>query len=234
MPAGNNTMSNNEVAGSRSTNNRTERRYLTAKNGFLRCKSSLKEGCSSFGTVIDLSTTGMRLICEGRFEVGQTIFTELMTDRSHGRFKAFVRRVTPWADGQSVLGCSLNDSIPESVLRDLAKLGVVSRRSHDRLSACHSAKLSWPLHYQEIPVMLQDYSTGGISIISSVSIPKDVPLRIRLDLGDQDGPVVLAKSIWSHESDDICLVGAEFTCRDSSAEVARAFSLDDAFDDVCS
>ena len=127
-------MSNKEPVCSKSICVRKERRFKASEENPLHCETALDEGEVRLGTVVDLSSNGIRLLCDGRFEVGQSMCTELTTDRSHGHYYGVIRRVEPWVDGQSILGCSLNDQIPDSVLQDLSNEGVVNRRTDERIS----------------------------------------------------------------------------------------------------
>jgi len=214
-------MSNEELVSSQSICARKERRYKASENNLLSCETALDEGDVRRGTVVDLSSSGIRLLCGGRFEVGQAMSTELTTDRSYGVYRGVIRRVEPWVDGQSILGCSLNDPIPDAVLEDLSSDGVVNRRSDDRITLNKKAKVSWPLHQGEVDVELQDYSSGGMKLVSSFPIPDDVRLRIRIDLDDDSELVVDAKSVWQKKAEDGCVAGVTYTHRDTHDKVAR-------------
>jgi hypothetical protein len=217
-------MSDQELTGDQMNCKRRESRYKTNEEGALKCETTVAQDPLRRGTVIDLSTSGIRLLCEGQFEVGQEIFAELATDRSHGIYRGVVRRIEPWVGGQSVLGCSLREPIPESVLQALANEDIVNRRSGDRRGLDESAKVSWPLEQGEFDVELKDFSDGGMKIESSVPIPDNVRLRFRMDI-DGEEIVVEAKSMWKQEADDVCVAGVAFTHRDAPGKIAQVFAL---------
>ena len=192
-------MSTVELIRDRSICNRRERRYKTNNEKLLRCETAVEEGGLRLGYVLDLSSTGIRLICQGQFEVGQTIHTLLHTDRPQGLYKGTVRRVEPWVNGKSVLGCSLCNRIPNSVLEELAADGVVNRRSDDRHGLDWNATVSWQLNPGEVDVRLKDYSYGGMRVESPIALPDDAHLRIRIELVD-DELVLEGKSVWQQPS----------------------------------
>ncbi|GAF72127.1 unnamed protein product, partial [marine sediment metagenome] len=215
-------MNSQELVDDQAIYDRKEPRFKTCDDGLLRCETAVVDVEGLWpGTVVDLSKTGIRLLCAGRFEVGQSILTELRTDRSHGIYRGVVQRVEPWVNGQSILGCSLTDSIPESVLQDLAKQGAVNRRADGRMTLTHKATVNWPLNPEEIEVELQDYSTGGMKLLTSTTIPDDVRLRIRILLGQQDEVVVEGRLIWKRESSHGCVAGVAFTERDAAQQEGR-------------
>ena len=96
---------------------RKEPRFKTCEGKSLLCAGlSDSEDDSRQGTIVDISTSGLRVLCEGQFEVGQEFTTELLTDRTHGTYRGIIRRVVPWVGGELVLGCQLLDPIPADVL----------------------------------------------------------------------------------------------------------------------
>lgn len=207
-------MSDQQPAGKRTVDTRKEPRFKTGQGEkALHCETTLSMCGLRHGTVIDISKSGIRLLCEGNFEVGQPIFTELTTDRSHGIYRGVIRRVEPWNNGQSILGCSLDDEIADEVLEELATDGVVNRRAEDRMKIEEKAKLSWQLnHGEEVEVDVKDYSPGGMRITSTVDIPNNVRLRVRFDPDDEDDQVILeAQAIWLAEEGDDIEAGVQFT-----------------------
>ncbi len=190
---------------------RKERRFKTRDPDALRCDTSVNEEDPRPGTVIDISSRGLRFLCSGQFKVGQSFSTELKTDRSHGTFRGEIRRVQPWTGGKTVLGCQLIDRIPEEVLQNLAREGVVNRRSDERVEWNQPAKMSWELQQGEINVEIKDCSTGGLKIRSPKPIPDDLLVRIRVDMGDDDPLVIDARPVWQVQQDDHCVAGLAFT-----------------------
>jgi hypothetical protein len=215
-------MSNDELDSTGSFEQRQEQRFKVGKGSLPACGTEANGGKTRRGTVVDLSCSGIRLLCAGTFGIGQTISTELTTDRSHGVYKGVIRRVEPWVDGQSLLGCKLDDQIPESVLEGLSSEGAVNRRSEDRINMNHKATVRWPLQQGEVDVEVQDYSTGGMRISSSLPIPDDVRMLVRIDLADNDQLVIDVKTVWQHDSDDGCVAGVTYTHQETHDAVARA------------
>lgn len=174
--------------------------------------------------MVDLSTSGIRLLCRGDFEIGQTIAFELTTDRSHGIYRGVIRRAEPWVDGQTILGCKLDQPIPDSVLENLSSEGVLDRRNDDRVRLKQKATVRWPLHQGEVDVEVQDYSTGGMKIVSQAPIPDDVRLRVRIDVEDSEQLVIDVKSVWQDDSEEGHVAGVTYTHQESYIAIFRAFA----------
>lgn len=215
-------MSDQQPTGKRTVDTRKEPRFKTGGGEKqLHCETTLSVCGLRRGTVVDISKTGIRLLCEGNFETGQPIFTELTTDRSHGIYQGLIRRVEPWSNGLSILGCSLDDPIPDDVLEELAHDGVVNRRAEDRMKIEEKAKLSWQLQDGEVEVEVKDYSPGGMRIASSVEIPENVQLRVRFDCNNEDDDVIVeAKAIWYSTHGDDLEAGVQFTDAESPHKVS--------------
>ncbi len=216
-------MSHPQPSGKRTVDTRKEPRFKTGEGEKkLHCETTLSACGLLRGTVVDISKSGIRLLCEGTFEVGEPIFTELTTDRSHGIYQGRIRRVEPWSNGLTILGCSLDDPIPDDVLEELASQGVVNRRAEDRMKIDEKAKLSWPLSEgSEVDVEVKDYSPGGMRIASTVDIPSNVRLRVRFDRDDDaDQVIVEAKSIWFANQGDNVETGVQFTQPESPRKLA--------------
>lgn len=204
---------------------RKERRFKTCPGQVLECATVVNEQDVNAGTVIDISPSGLRLLCEGRFQVDQTFSTELKTDRSHGTYRGVIRRVEPWVGGQSILGCQLIDKIPNEVLGTLAMDGIVNRRRDHRVPWNEPAKMSWELHSGEIDIEIHDCSVGGLKISTSYGrIPDDVCLRIRVD-GPDDLPMIIdARTVWQVEEKNRVFAGLAFTTREVPDVVAHVLA----------
>lgn len=213
-------MSTVELIGDRSICSRRERRYKTSNEKLLRCETAVEGNEMRLGHVVDVSSMGIRLLCDGLFQAGQTIHTQLLTDRSHGIYRGTVRRVEPWVDGQAILGCSLEDTIPESILDELAAEGIVNRRSDDRYTVDRKAAVSWQLNTGEVEVEIKDFSCGGLRVESSRPIPAETALRIRIELSDEE-LLLDGKSVWQRESTDKHTAGISFTHPDAPARISK-------------
>jgi len=217
-----------------STNQRKQRRFKTNEAQVLRCTvdvgehvaEDVAEGEMNEGTVVDLSNSGMRLLCSGTFRVGQTIHIALNTDFPIERFAGVVRYVEPWTGGQTILGCSLDEGIDDVVLHSLADQGFLNRRSDPRVEVTYPAKMFWPLHPDRVDIELRDYSSGGLMIHSDVSIPEDKRLRVCLDSDSDDDLCVETRLQWKNLSDKGCLAGLAFVHHDSPQRVAEVLGLD--------
>ncbi len=207
--------------------NRREPRFKTSDDQPLQCNTKIDEENFIEGAVIDISSGGLRLLCEGSFTVGQTFLTELQTDRSHGSFRGVIRRVEPWKGGQAILGCQLIDRIPAAALERLAQEGSVNRRRDDRVHWAQPAKISWELQAGDVDIEVQDCSPGGLKISSPTAIPDDLRLRICIDMGDDEQLLVDAKSVWQHPQPEGVIAGLAFTKKDVPDAVRRILEMDD-------
>lgn len=208
---------------SQANDRRKEPRYKTSSEQRLRCRTAIDEpGKDQIweGTTVDISPSGMRLLSEGDFQVGQPIWTELKTTRSHGIYRGNVRRIEPWVAGQLILGCSLRDAIPNEVLQELASEGVINRRADGRFSIDIPGTISWPLSPEEIPVKIQDYSSGGMKLHSEERIPEQTRLRLRFEASGQE-VTLEAKSAWSRQADQGWITGVGLVERDAPTIVAE-------------
>ena len=197
---------------------RREPRFKTEDKSFLQCDCFHEDEDPRHGGVIDMSTHGLRFICEGDFRVGQVVLIELKTDRSHGAFGGIIRRANPWVKGQTVYGCELVEPLTDDVLETLAQEGVVNRRGEQRINWNQPAKMSWELQADEVDIEIEDCSIGGLKINSQTKIPENVNLRIRVsaksdesDSADgQEESQIDARTVWQKEHDEGYLVGLSF------------------------
>jgi hypothetical protein len=186
------------------------------------------------GAVIDISSRGVRLLCEGSFAVGQTFVTELHTDRSHGSFRGVIRRVEPWMGGKLILGCQLLDAVPAEILEGLAQQGAVNRRRDDRVDWNQPAKISWELQPGNVEIEIQDCSPGGLKISSPVTIPDDLRLRICVDVGEEEPLLVDAKSVWQLPQQEGVLAGLAFTRKEVPDAIRRILGMADTDEGLAS
>lgn len=207
---------------------RKERRYKTRDDEVLLCETTVENSNASTedaanseppvhhsdGSVIDISPGGLRLLAFGQFSTGQEFTAELKTDRSHGVYRGIIRRVEPWVGGKVVLGCQLLDKIPEEVLQELSREGVVDRRRDTRVDWDQAAKVSWELRQGELDIQIKDCSPGGLKIFSPEQIPNDKRLRIRVTECDQELMLVEAKAVWQSAQAEGCEAGVAFTKRE--------------------
>jgi len=205
--------------------NRKQRRFKTNEAQALACCIEVDGVGGNTGTVIDLSNSGARLLCGGQYRVGQSIQVTMDTDLPTDVFHGEVRYVEPWVGGQTILGCSLNESIGDAVLHKLADQGFLNRRSDPRIEVVHPAKMFWPLHPDRVDIELRDYSNGGLMIHTDVAIPDDKRLRVIIDGDDDDDLCVETKLQWKRVSGNGCLAGLAFVHNDAPQRVARVLGL---------
>jgi hypothetical protein len=146
---------------------------------------------------------------------------ELITNESHGVYRARVLRLESWTGGQSILGCSLQDTIPNEVLERLANEGVINRRTDGRFRIAQPATVRWPNCPETLQVELRDYSSGGMKLWSSEPIPDDVRLRLSFERGGKE-VALIARSVWTRPSEGGWVSGIAFTTLGTDALVADA------------
>ena len=208
---------------------RKEPRYKTSDDQRLHCRTAIDvPGQDQIweGITVDISSSGMRLLSRGSFQVGQPIWTELKTTRSHGVYRGNVRRIEPWVGGQLILGCSLRDTIPNEVLQELASEGIINRRADGRFSIAVPGTISWPLSSEEIDVEIKDYSSGGMKLHSAEKIPEHTRLRVRFESGGQD-ITLEAKTAWSRRGDHGWITGVGLVDRDAPTVVAETLAKEE-------
>lgn len=206
---------------------RKEPRFKTCDEESLLCDTAVEDIEAVNGAVIDISPSGLRLLCEGNFKVGQELTTELKTDeRTHGTYRGVIRRVEPWMGGNSILGCQLLDKIPEEVLESLAQEEVVNRRQDDRVDWGQSAKISWELQPGEFDVEIHDCSPGGMKVSSQTNLPDDLRLRLCIDVGEDEPVVVDAKTVWQQDENDEIVAGLAFTKKELPDAIAEVLGHD--------
>ena len=201
---------------------RKERRYKTCDDQKLQCDTFVEFDEPKHGNIIDLSASGLRMLSEGKFIVGQAFLTELKTDRLHGVFPGVIRRIEPWMDGKSLLGVQLLEPIPDDVLETLAHENVINRRREDRVDWGQTARLEWELGEESVEVEIKDCSQGGLKIVSPSPIPEDARLRLHV-LSEETGhdTVIAAKAIWQRNLDEGCETGLAFITREMPELVAQ-------------
>ena len=202
-------------------NRRKERRFKTAIGQRLQCVCAVSDGQPHEGSVVDISQSGLRVLCTGPFEANQEFTVELKTDdRSLGTYRGQIRRVEPWVGGQSVLGCQLHDKVPSEVLEELARLGIINRRRDVRVSWNQPAKMSWELQPGEIDIQIEDCSLGGLRILANREFPSNVRLRIRINVGDERDAIFDTRPVWQYQREDGFEAGLAFTSRAVPAVIA--------------
>ena len=205
--------------------NRKQRRFKTNEAQALACCIEVEGAEEQPGTVVDLSNSGMRLLCSGQYRVGQRIQVKMDTDLPTDVFQGEIRYVEPWVGGQTILGCRLTENIGDAVLHKLADQGFLNRRSDPRIEVTHPAKMFWPLHPDRVDIELRDYSNGGLMIHTDVVIPDDKRLRVCINDDDENDLCVETKLQWKRVSENGCLAGLAFVHNDAPQRVARVLGI---------
>jgi hypothetical protein len=211
---------------------RKEKRFVVCDDERLQSETFIEFDDPIEGTVIDISPHGLRLLCQGSFSVGQAFVTELKTDRLHGVFPGIIRRISPWMDGKSVLGCQLFEAIPDDLLETLALEEVINRRDNDRVDWNQSAKMSWELQSGEVDIEVQDCSLGGLKIASQTAVPDNVCVRVRIEVGDGEHVTIDARTAWQTEQEYGCSMGLAFTKHEVPEVITRALAEGSSSKDV--
>ena len=200
---------------------RKEPRFKTCGSLPLRCNVFVEFDDPIVGTVVDISSGGLRMLCPGVHQPGTPFVAELVTDGLHGVYSGIIRRVAPWVDGMSVLGCQLLDPIPHEVLHELASQKVIDRRRDSRMPWSQSARMAWELSDGSIFIDIRDCSLGGLKIFSPERVPDDTQVRIFVD-GDESEQMILdARAVWQIETLDGYLAGLAFTMREVPEAIVR-------------
>ena len=201
--------------------NRKEPRFRVCRDEVFECETTIAEETAGSASLVDVSSNGLRLLCEGQFEVGMAFSTELRTKRSQATYHGVIRNVEPWADTQSMVGCELSEPIPPEVLQELIAEGIVNRRCDDRITWDKPAALSGDQNTEELDVEIRDYSPGGIRLFSQEPIPDNVALKVRVQCSLGDEVVVAATTIWKSQKDDGCHAGLAFTTCDGPHKISE-------------
>ena len=203
---------------------RREPRFLVCDEDLLQCETFIEFDEPIPGVVLDISSSGLRLLGRGTFVVGQPFVTELKTDRLHGVYSGIIRLVEPWVDGKSVVGCQLLERIPDDVLATLAHEKIINRRRDERIDWKQPAKVSWELQAGEVDIEIQNCSLSGLKIFSQSAIPENGRLRIRIQTSQDHQVVMDVKTAWRVEHQTGCSVGVAFTDREAPAIIKQTIA----------
>ena len=210
--------------------NRKQRRFKANEAQSLTCIIEVDGVEASSGTVVDLSNNGLRLLGSGQYREGQLIRISIKTELSTEKLRGEVRYVEPRVGGQTILGCSLNESVSDRVLHELVDQGFLNRRCGPRIQVAFPAKMVFPSQPGRVDAEVRDYSNGGLMIHTDGVIPDDHLLSVVFE-GDDDLPFQ-AKLQWRRLSNQGCLAGLEFVNDDSLQRVVRVLGLSLPSDEV--
>ncbi len=218
--------------------NSIEARSGNRKQGWCKTDDTQVLGCSikvdgvggNTGTVIEVSRSGIRLRSVGQYRVGQMIQVSMNIEWLADGFHGEVRSVEPTGDGETILGCSMNETIGDAVLHKLADQGLLTRRSDPRIQVTHRARMFWQMTPEQVTpeqldILLRDYSNGGLMIQTDVAIPDDNRLRLLIAGEDEKELCVETRLQWKRASGNGCLAGLAFIDDDSPQRVARVLGL---------
>ncbi len=215
---------------------RKERRFKTCEENGLKCLVFVDVNEPVSGTVIDVSPSGLRLLVEGRPNIGDPFITELTSNRLHGVFPGIIRRVTPWVDGKYVLGVQLLETIPDSILETLANESVINRRGGDRVEWRQPAIISWELNTEDVEIEIQDCSRGGLKLFSKTKLPMDANMRILVQVAAGEEMVMEGVTVWERKADAVPVegwhYGLAFTRKEIPAAVRKVLGELDPVEDL--
>lgn len=189
-------------------------RFGVKDNTQLTVTIEKKDTSSAFikAELVDLSVGGAKFKASEMIVVNQVLAVkiEAMDPERAIAVSGEVRWVTPAAGDDWTLGCSFDPPIPEQVLREFAKDGILECREHRREPISLRATAQWELQSETAAVWLLNYSRGGFCLLSqSDGRPGE---RTLLQLEREDGQVVVVpgKTQWQVESQEGFVIGYEF------------------------
>jgi len=119
------------------------------------------------------------------------------------------------SNGQSHIGCSFMVALPTETYMELARGGYLDRRLDSRRKVSLHATVKQELAAKRPePVVILDYSSGGMLL--SCYNSKKLGERLLIEMTDDTGKVAVipAKSVWQRENDGEFNVGCSFLNND--------------------
>lgn len=201
---------------------RSEPRYRAYSDDVLACSVSVRSGDeekTSIARVINLSQSGARLKIPIVVSVGQQIhirFTVAETDFEVSA-DATIRWAQPAADGQTAFGCVLDESIDSQLLEELAEAGILERRQDERIPVSIPVHTRQELSDTDADAEIQEYSRGGLRLISEKKIDLDGRLMISFP---EVCKTIIVRPVWQREIDERFQVGCRLLERSDSAIIS--------------
>ncbi len=165
------------------------------------------------GELIDLSRKGAKLSVDGPIPIEQKV---------NIRFRAAVVELdwlvaaricwTTPSDGDDwYIGCALSEEVPEELMAQFARAGLINRRGSRRRLVSIPAVARCELDGDEgIEVCVKDFSTGGFRIFSPRTRRVGERLLLRVPLADGNSANLAGRILWQVETDDGYMVGCSF------------------------
>lgn len=159
--------------------------------------------------VVDISLNGFKLQCPIALGFQEKIRVEFPGhDDGPILATAEVRWVEPNADEHNwSAGCLLSEPFPREYIDQMAKDGVLDRRSSPRRKTDKQATGRWELSPEDFPLTISDVSAQGVRI--HTEYPCEIGKRIRIRIGDRTG--LTARAVWQQETSEGYLIGCEVT-----------------------
>lgn len=198
--------------------NRAKRnaRYSLADPGILESfvlRNSVSPPQTIDAELLDISREGVKLALQTplAFEevfqlqlVNQVIGLELLET-------ARVRWIREASESESlIVGCSIEDEIPDEILEDLIECGLLDRRQSARNKVTKAAIADWEMGDEPVPVRLLNLSTDGFCL--AADDPCIIGARLKLTLTDDSGQTpyeIRARSKWQQDFEKGYLIGCE-------------------------
>jgi Tfp pilus assembly protein PilZ len=172
--------------------------------------------------IVNISGRGARLKVSRSFAVNDSLPLTIRVKDPRYSFEvtAKVCWVAPVIGQDWWLGCSLTPAIPTSALNDLARNGLIERRSHARRPVSLTAIAKWELTSKTSFARILDCSQGGFCLLSQVEAKRGE--RVQLQFEGTDQPLAVhGKIVWQAQSSEGHVLGCEFLDPGDFATVSR-------------
>lgn len=204
---------------------RCERRFeiedSDLKVGIIRKNAEGEDDHLLVGTALDLSSRGVKLEVNKSLAFGEKVSLSFWSDAAELDFMvdAEIRwfRKLPKAESW-VAGCLIEEPLPAETIQALARTHAIDRRQSRRCEIEFHAYALLATENEPFQIVMLDYSDAGVRLLSSASVPADVPLKILLPIDDQSDHHVeiQATTRWSRSFDCGYLVGCEIASTSQS------------------
>ena len=172
--------------------------------------------------IVNISGRGARLKVNRSFAVNDSLPLTIGVNDPRYSFEvtAKVCWVAPVIGHDWWLGCSLTPAIPTSALNDMARNGLIERRSHPRRPVSLTAIAKWELTSKTSFARILDCSQSGFCLLSQVEAKPGE--RVQLQFEGTDQPLAVhGKIVWQAQSSEGHVLGCEFLDPADFATVRR-------------
>ena len=194
-----------------------ELRYRVVKARTIDVEAETDSGgeCAKLeAELIDISQGGLRLRSKAPIAAGDlltiTVSFKGLTGVSNPLIiRGQVCRTTPAREGR-YLGCTIEPTIPQVLLENLAASGILERRCDGRQETSITLPAKWECDQTELSASILNISDGGMCLL--ISKMKNIGNRLRLTLFDEDAEpaYVVITVCWQIATDDGHVLGCKF------------------------